>query len=262
MGGISPAVRSSLESHGLSVCSADFEQKTFRDEAGYRRELFKAVNASGAGMVFPVGDTTALSRCKALLPEGVLAAVEDEQKIGILGQKVPFSCLMSRMGIRQPYLYSSIDEAEGKDIIFKRNVSYGGHGVHRPRDRKALMNLIAHQPDGEPYLIEEYIEGEDYSVDAIRFGENFTASAYKVLDAKGNGPSTSRMVMHCPSLEDTAKSIMDELSFKGICGFDFKVDANGKAYILECNPRFTGGISTQIESGFDIPFLLWQGFTA
>lgn len=261
MGEIAPAVRSSLESHGLSVENVDFGQNIFRDEFGYTRGLLKAVDAFKPSVVMPVGNSLALARLKASLPEGVTAAVEDENKVTILDRKVPFSCLMSEMGVRQPYLYSSVKEAAGHDVIFKRDISFGGHGVHRPWTMEALHRLIEHQSPGEPYLIEDYIEGDDWSVDAVRFDGFFRASSYKALSTKGNGPSIQREVSDFPALAGTARAIMDHLGYNGICGFDFKVDAAGIPYILECNPRFTGGISTQIESGFDIPFLIWKGFT-
>ena len=259
MGSISGTVRASLESHGLRIKSADFDQKVFRDEPGYRRELMKLIGRFSPAAVFPIGHPLALSRFKHLLPEGMAAAVESEEKIEILDRKVPFSCLMSEIGIRQPFIYSSIEEAQGKDVIFKRDISFGGHGVHRPKNMESLRNLIAHQPQGEPYLIEEYIDGEDYSVDAVRFEGFFQAATYKTVAAiGGNGPSTMREPASFPELESIAQTIMDRVDWHGACGFDFKVDVDGLPYILECNPRFTGGIGTQISSGFDIPFLIWE----
>lgn len=259
MGNIGPIVRSSLESHGLSVTSAEFPQNIFRDEFGYGRGLMKAVDAFQPAVIFPIGDPLALSRLKKVLPAGVTAATESEEKLKTMGYKVPFSCLMSEMGIRQPFLYSSVEEADGQDVIFKRDVSFGGHGVHRPRTAESIMNLIAHQPEGEPYLIEEYIDGDDWSVDAVRFGDMFRYSAYRTVSSRGNGPSTRREIKNFPVLGEIAKAIMDHVDYNGVCGFDFKVDSAGIPYILECNPRFTGGIGSQIEAGFDIPYYLWEG---
>lgn len=261
MGDISPTVRASLESHGLRVESTEFRQNTFRDEFGYTRALRKAVEAFHPTVIFPIGNPLALSRYKSSLPDGVTAAVEDEDKIIILDRKVPFSCLMSELGIRQPYFYATAEEAEGRDVIFKRDISFGGQGVHRPWNVAALKNLIAHQSPGEPYLIEDYIEGEDWSVDAIRFDGFFKAGAYKVLSANGKGPSLQRGTADFPALTDIARRILDHLDYNGICGFDFRVDADGNPYILEANPRFTGGIATQIESGLDLPFLLWEHYS-
>lgn len=261
MGDISPVVRASLELHGLRVESAEFRQNIFRDEWGYRRALQKAVDALRPSVIFPIGNPLALSRFKSSLPAGVKAAVEDEEKITILDRKVPFSCLMSELGIRQPRFYATPEEAEGSDVIFKRDISFGGHGVHRPWNVEALKNLIAHQSPGEPYLIEDYVDGEDWSVDAVRFGDDFHASAYKSLNAKGNGPSLKREVHDFPALTAIARKILDHMDYYGTCGFDFRVDAAGNPYILEANPRFTGGISTQLDSGFDIPFLLWEHYS-
>ena len=262
MGDISPTVRASLESHGLRVESAEFRQNTFRDEWGYRRALGKAVEALMPAVIFPIGNPLAMARYKSSLPAGVTAAVEDEDKIIILDHKVPFSCLMSELGVRQPHFYATAEETEGRDVIFKRDISFGGQGVHRPRNVAALKNLIAHQSPGEPYLIEDYIEGEDWSVDAVRFDGFFRAGAYKVLSANGNGPSLQREVADFPALTGIVHRILDHLGYKGTCGFDFRVDAAGNPYILEANPRFTGGIATQVASGLDLPYILWEHYSS
>ena len=98
-------------------------------------------------------------------------------------------------------------------------------------------------------------------MDAIRFDGFFKAGAYKVLSANGKGPSLQRGTADFPVLTDIARRILDHLNYNGICGFDFRIDASGNPYILEANPRFTGGIATQIESGLDLPFLLWEHYS-
>lgn len=272
MGDIADIVRSSLERHNLSVCTMDFPQNVHRDRFGYQRLLMKTVERLHPALVIPVGDSLSLAGYKPSLPYGTKAAVESPEKILLLSGKVSFSRLASEMGIRQPKFYSSVEETglptareaagrdpdEGVQIIFKRDISFGGHGVHRPRSLEALQQLIGHQSPGEPYLIEEYVPGIDWSVDAIRFDGYFNASSYKVLQTRGNGPSTIREVGHFPELESTARALMDKLDYHGLCGFDFRVREDGTPFILECNPRLTGGISSQIAAGFDIPLILFE----
>lgn len=258
MGDIGPAVRSSLEAHGLKVVSFEFPQNIFRDEFGYGRGLLKAVAACDPAMIIPIGCQMALSRLKSRYEPQVIVPVEDEEKIAILDCKVSCSRLAASLGIPQPHIYSSPDETGEKQVVFKRNVSFGGHGVHLPWTRASLDQLIAHQPKGEPWLIEDFIEGEDYSVDCLRWGSSFCSSSYKSLKTKGNGPSLERCHVDFPEIENYARKILDHLDYKGVCGFDFRVDHEGKPYFLETNPRFTGGVASQVEWGFDLPYLYWK----
>ena len=273
MGNIGSEVRRSLESHGLSVVSMEIAQNTYRDEFGYHRALRKLLAELTPAMIIPIGDSLALARAREFIPQGTAVAAGTEEHIRELSGKVSFSRLMSRLGIAQPRIFESVGQTglpsaeqaarmhpdEGVQIIFKRDISFGGHGVHRPRSVEALQQLIDHQSPGEPYLIEEWIPGQDFSVDAIRFGRYFRASSYRVLqNVGGAGPSSEREVLHFPALEETARRIMDAVGFIGLCGFDFRVNPEGKAFILECNPRFTGGIRSQIDAGFDIPYILYE----
>ena len=258
MGNIGPDVKEALEKEGLNSAIVEFPQNIYRDEFGYHYALRKGIEAYSPAMVMPVGNTIALSRLKAKVPEGIIVPLDTEEKIKLLDSKVSSSRLASELGILQPKLYASVEETSDNQLIFKRDVSFGGHGVHMPRTRESLIRLIEHQPKGEPYLIEDWIEGEDYSVDCLRWDGYFRCGSYKVLSHQGKGPSLQREMLSFPAIESAAKRILDHLDFHGVCGMDFRVDSEGRAYFLECNPRFTGGIRSQVASGFNIPYIYWQ----
>lgn len=257
MGTLGSVVRSNLESHGLQVGIFEIAQNTFRDQFGYHRGLMKALAADSPRMVMPVGNQIALSRYN--LPEGVIAPIETEEKLRILESKLGATKIAASLGVLQPTFYNcSSDVPEGLQVVFKRDISYGGHGVHLPWNRQSLDNLISREKPGT-YLIQDWIEGEDYSVDVLRWHGFYFAGSYKVLDHHGNGPSRKRESAVFPEMESAARKIMEHMDYNGVCGFDFRVSAqDGKAYFLECNPRFSGGLESQIASGFEIPWLLWR----
>ena len=261
MGEIAGTVEKALQAEGLVSARVDFPQNIFRDEPGYRRELRQAIARVAPDVILPVGHPLALSRMRDdLAAMGIRAIVEREALIRQLDGKVSFSALASRLGIPQPRIYASPQEVEDAyGVVFKRDVSFGGHGVHQPRNMNSLLNLIAHQKPGEPYLIEDYIEGEDWSVDALRLGGEFRFSAYRSVASQGKGPSTRREMVEAPQLGEYASRIMEHLGYEGVCGFDFRVDAEGRAFILEANPRFTAGLESQLDAGFNIPALLVKG---
>ncbi|MBQ0077313.1 MAG: ATP-grasp domain-containing protein [Bacteroidales bacterium] len=266
MGEIGPTVHSHLAERGYEVSLVDFPQNVLHDEWGYCRLLRKSISALRPDAVMPIGNSIAISRAKSSLQSefpGLAVCVEDERKVALLDSKVRLYALAESLGIRQPRLYRSEDELppDGQTVIFKRDVSFGGQGVHMPISRKAIGNLIAHQRAGEPYLLEEYLIGTDWSIDTVRSAGRIHASAYRCTSGIGrNGPSTERVIEDRPELLGVAVKVLEELDYIGVCGFDFKVTEDGRAYLLEANPRFTGGIATQIEAGFDIPALLLEAW--
>ena len=257
MGSIGPDVKEALEKEGLSTAIVEFPQNIYRDEFGYNYALRKGIEAYSPTMILPIGNTIAISRLKSKYPDTIIP-VDAEWKIRLLDSKVTSSRLASELGILQPRLYASIEEIGDNQLIFKRDISFGGHGVHMPRTKESLIRLIEHQSPGEPYLIEDWIDGEDYSVDCLRWDGYFRCGSYKVLSHQGKGPSLQREICSFPAIESAAKRIMDHLDYHGVCGMDFRVDTGGNAFFLECNPRFTGGVSSQVAAGFNIPHIYWQ----
>lgn len=303
MGTIAQDISGSLLSHGLNTVYVPFEQNVFNDEPGYRRALAKAIGTFRPKAVFPVGHPLAMSRFKKLIGHGVplneiingrkhepqleeavrnaILIVESEEKIRMLDSKVQFYALAKSLGLRQPALFRDADVTpENIKVVFKRDISFGGHGVHQPRSKEALDNLIVHQSRGEPYLIEEFIDGDDYSLDAVRFREppqhetatdkmltackgSMYCGGYRCIKSKGNGPAERREPLDrndpiLAQMKSYAETVLEHLDYHGICGFDFRADNSGQIFLIECNPRFTGGISTQLASGFDLPWLLYR----
>lgn len=257
MGNIGETALRALASCGLNVRKVDFPQNTFRDEFGYRRGLGKALDTFSPGMAMPVGNTLAMARFKPTAPEGIRIPVDTEEKIRLLDSKVESSRLAASLNIPQPHIYGNIDEVGENQVIFKREKSFGGSGVYKPKTKESLLNLMEHEP-GSRYLIEDFIEGTDFSVDAVRWNGYFRAGCYKALSNRGQGPAISREKTDFPVLEEYAFRILSALDYNGVCGMDFRVDADGNAWFLECNPRFTGGLELQLENGFNIPYILYS----
>lgn len=317
MGNIGPQVQDLLASHGLRTAAVPFIQNVFRDEPGYRRTLVRAIADYRPGIVFPIGNPLAMARFRGLLELGiplgtvlncrkvdalweeavgkVRIVVEKEETVRLLDSKVRCHALARELGIMRPAVYDTPEDVPvGMKVVFKRDVSFGGHGVHLPKDMGALERLIAHQSPGEPFLIEEFIEGDDYSLDAVRWGGKMVSGGYRCLptessfgaagrygaacptakgigsvdgdtrlSVKGFGPAGYREVLHdgdpvLKKMRACAGTILEHLDYQGVCGFDFRADTSGNVRLLECNPRFTGGVAAQAAAGFDIPWTLYR----
>lgn len=284
MGEIGPDVHKILTAHGLDCILAGFPQNLFNDEPGYRRSLCLAILRHKPRLVLPIGHPLAMARFKELFENGVdlraivnsrrltpeaqeavaaaIFVVEREEVIRTLDSKVALSRLARSLKVPTPRVYDDIADINfSNQVVFKRDISFGGHGVHLPKTRSALDNLIAHQSPGEPFLIEDFVYGCDYSLDTVRSASGIAASGYLCHKPAGNGPATQRTVLPekdavLEQMKCSACRILEHLDYHGVCGFDFRVSPQGEALLLEANPRFTGGVAAQASSGFDIPYLL------
>ena len=263
MSDIGPTVRDDLAGHGLDVVMVDFAQNTPRDFWGYCRGLRKAVAQYCPSTVIPIGNTLFISRIAHELGD-LAVMVAAPEAVELLDSKVRTYELAEELGILQPRRYSfeeiqnleeegAAEPREDIGVIFKRDTSFGGSGVHRPRSLDSLRHLIEHE-NGTPFLIEEYIPGEDLSVDCIRAKDYFRGEAYVSLGRfYTQGPATERLKADYPEAVAVCRKILNRLDYCGVCGFDFRRTPDGRLFLLEANPRLTGGLKTQIDNGFDIP---------
>lgn len=247
-GKVGAAVRRSLERRGLvvSVSEVPIDHPFFP----------QYVAESGAKMVLPVFHPEKLARIADRLPREVIVPVESVQKLELLDNKLKASALAAGLGIRQPRIYDNIEELSGYPVVFKRAEGLGGAGVYFPKNRTALERLLA-TSGRKGAIVMDFIEGNDYSVDALRWGDFFYAAAYKVVLPRRKGTSYLRRSVCFPELLAIAEQLLASVDFQGVCGFDFRVDREGNAYFLECNPRFSGGVKTMMACGFDQPYLYW-----
>lgn len=260
-GKIGEAVAQSLRRHGLSVEIFD-DGPVFNDHPGYIRNLKRCVMQFTPRMILPIFKAAWVAAHRdefdALVP------LADASVLEMLDDKVRCSALAAELGIRQPKLYAddSFDGISNWPVVFKRAGGLSGSSVYFPKDRRALDNLVKSSP--KSHLVMDYVDGYDMSVDLIRWpmadGSIFrSASAYRVLWPRGKGISYIRIGADRPDIVAEAERLLDAVDYRGVCGVDFRVGRqSGKAYFLECNPRFSGGIRSSLAAGLDLPFLLWQ----
>ena len=234
----------------------DFHTFHSQDDANFSGQIKSIVKDTGAKILLPVFHPEVIAAHRNEFPTDVIIPVESAEKLKLLDDKVRCCSLASELGILQPRGYASADEVDHYPVVFKRALGHGGDSVYFPKFRKALDNLVKNSSPGS-FLITEEIEGEDVTVDALRWGGWFFAGAYRTILPQAKGASVLRESIDASELTAQLKKILESVDYNGVCGADFIVEkATGKAYFLECNPRFGGGLRSQTVSGFDMPALL------
>lgn len=265
--GLRVAVCDSTDSGRRALPPAPVRRRTCPPacERNYVRELRKIVAETGVRALLPVFYPDLIARNRAAFP-GLLIPLDDAEKLALLDDKVRCSAWADSLGVLQPQRYRlpeedlpgvpSVEQAHFP-LVFKRASGHGGDSVYFPKSMAPLLHLAGNSAPGS-YLITEEIAGEDVSVDALRWGDRFYAGAYRVLLPKAKGVSVLRESMVAPALVSVVRKMLDSIDFQGVCGMDFRLGADGRFYFLECNPRFSGGLASQVASGFDVPALLWK----
>lgn len=268
----------SLHQKGLKVWAADTSKRNicsmskfctgsftypdpFTEEDAFIQVLKDKVAELRPRVLMPTHDeSVVIMRHRDEFPADLIIPYEGEEKLLLLANKAESTELARKAGVPVPDVYKSIDEVKSYPVVFKTVIGNSAKGVFFPKDREELVKLMDKHKDEET-LLEEWIGGTDYSVDCVRWDGFCKTSVYHALVTKtdGGGTTTQREIVYMPQLEAAALKLMDAVDFHGVCGLDFRYDAeNNKIAYIETNARFTGGLATPVAAGFDIPWIVYK----
>lgn len=267
----------SLSSHGLRVWAADTSKKNicsiskycagsftypdpFKEEEMFIDCLVKKIETLHPKVLLPTHDeSVVIMRHRDRFPKELIVPYENEELLLTLANKAKATQLAQSVGVPVPHVYRTADEVKKFPVVFKTVIGNSAKGVYFPKDKTELHGLMEKYSTDET-LLEEWIGGTDYSVDCVRWDGFCQTSVYHALVTKtdGGGTTTQREIVSMPKLEEYAKWLLDAVDFHGVCGMDFRYDAEtGRTAFIEVNARFTGGIATPIAAGFDIPWIVY-----
>lgn len=268
----------SLHQKGLKVWAADTSKRNicsmskfctgsftypdpFTEEDAFIQVLKDKVAELRPRVLMPTHDeSVVIMRHRDEFPADLIIPYEGEEKLLLLANKAESTELARKAGVPVPEVYKSIDEVKSYPVVFKTVIGNSAKGVFFPKDREELVKLMD-KHKYEETLLEEWIGGTDYSVDCVRWDGFCKTSVYHALVTKtdGGGTTTQREIVYMPQLEAAALKLMDAVDFHGVCGLDFRYDAeNNKIAYIETNARFTGGLATPVAAGFDIPWIVYK----
>lgn len=268
----------SLHQKGLKVWAADTSKRNicsmskfctgsftypdpFTEEEAFIQVLKDKVAELRPRVLMPTHDeSVVIMRHRDEFPADLIIPYEGEEKLLLLANKAKSTELARKAGVPVPEVYKSIDEVKSYPVVFKTVIGNSAKGVFFPKDREELVKLMDEHKNEET-LLEEWIGGTDYSVDCVRWDGFCKTSVYHALVTKtdGGGTTTQREIVYMPQLEAAALKLMDAVDFHGVCGLDFRYDAEkNKIAYIETNARFTGGLATPVAAGFDIPWIVYK----
>lgn len=156
-------------------------------------------------------------------------------------------------------------EALGRPLIIKPVTSSGSRGfakVHSEADLLPIYRSIIARYG--PPLVQEWIpqHGEGVGVallaDRGRVLVDFSHRRLREFPLAG-GPSTLRESTDDQEIKRYAAAIVEALGWSGVAMVEFKRDPrDGKAKLMEMNPRFWGSLHLSYVAGINFPYLLYR----
>jgi predicted ATP-grasp superfamily ATP-dependent carboligase len=113
-----------------------------------------------------------------------------------------------------------------------------------------------------PFLVQEFIPGHGAGVFTL-YGEHGPVAWFAHRRVREKPPAGGVSVL-CesvpvdPVMHDYAERLLSSAGWFGPAMVEFRIDPDGKPWLMEINGRFWGSLQLSIDCGVDFPWLLYQ----
>ncbi len=211
------------------------------DQAAYLDALARLAREERAELVVPVSEETLHV---AFLPELVPATrvlTMPPDLVLRLHHKGGFVEAMREIGVAVPETATLGSAAAAAlaadgDVVVKPAHSCSGRGVRVVRRGAPLPG------DDVPSVVQRFVAGREFSSCTLAHGGRVLATAiYRGVQFGGSVAIAFERVDH-PAIAAWIARVVAALGWSGFIAFDFREDAAGEVFGIECNPRTTSGL--------------------
>lgn len=258
------------------------------EEATYTTKLLQFAAAENVQIIIPQ-TTREIDRLSKDLPlfsdAGIKVMVAGRQELLAANNKLSTLRAFESAGLPVPaYRVASSTEAlraaaaelgyPGRPVVVKLPVSNGMRGLRILRQQPpSFKSFVSDKPDSATTTLDEfcrmcetapslpelllceYLPGDEYSVDAFRGALTEVAVPRRRVVIR-SGISFVTDVEPDSNIEGQTLTGAEVLGLSGVFGFQFKRDCDGRARLLECNPRVQGTMVASALAGVNI---IWMG---
>jgi hypothetical protein len=137
--------------------------------------------------------------------------------------------------------------------------------VHGAAEAVAAAEEFAerfHLSAGAYPLLQASVPGDDYCTtflfDHGRPRATMTYHNLRTYPVK-SGTGVLRETVDVPAMEETGSALLGSLGWHGVAEVDFRWQGGtSQPLLIEVNPRFWGGLTQSVASGWDYPYLLFR----
>jgi len=249
-------------SHGFDVYSYETETNCpistvatiingkFWLEPDIREDIFSAIKETNADLILALSDhaTPILS---SITYHGVVVASGRTNSLCLnkhkFEQKLQSQDFYPNVQANKPVILKPIFGANSKGIY---KLSYEDYLNHKNEYEKT-------------HVAQQLIEGFEISVDAYfnKYSKMIDAVPRKRVEIQGGEVSRSTTLSReAYGVVDLTKIVGEQFGLVGPICAQYIIDENNKAYIMEINARFGGGVILSMEAGFDQVQLLKEEY--
>lgn len=119
--------------------------------------------------------------------------------------------------------------------------------INTPAGEDALREIAA----SREYIIQPYIEGTIITVDVVREADDEVVCIARRELLRRAGIGMTVEIIENPDLNKICVKIANLLGITGAANFEF-IETPRQTYLLEINPRFSGGVEFSHMAGYDV----------
>ncbi len=208
------------------------------------------------GVVCQFGGQTAINLAEGLKANNIQVLGTSPEAISMAEDREKFDALLEGLNIPRPRgkAVRSLEEAKviarevGYPVLVRPSFVLGGRAMEIVFSEGQLQGFYKEAEDanpGQPVLVDKYLLGKEAEVDVISDGEDTLVPGIMEHIERAGVHSGDSMAVYPPiSLEPKIQAemvthackIARALGVKGLMNIQFVI-ADGKAYVLEVNPR-------------------------
>ena len=209
----------------------------------YLADLRAIIDGEHVDLIVPVSEETPyVAALREVLPAHVAVFTMPQEIVLELHDKFSFIEKAHALGLAAPRTARLGDPRSGAiaaagDYVVKPVFSCSGRGV-RFFSRNAQLPPVAREPE----IVQEKIGGDLYSTFSIvQRGEARITVVYRAAVMSGTVAVCFERVDGMTAVEGWVSEFVAKTKYTGFVSFDIIVDAEQRAFAIECNPRATSG---------------------
>ncbi|MGA9371171.1 MAG: ATP-grasp domain-containing protein, partial [Solirubrobacterales bacterium] len=203
----------------------------------------------------------------------VAVALAPEPALGIAIDKTETLAAATRLGVRVPRgaIVAARDDAEaaleesGLPAVLKPVRSWVGARRLAPiliNERGSALHAIEEFLDaGTPVAVQEFLPGAREAVSLVyargQVLARFAQQAHRMYPPLGGSSVLRESIPLPPDAEAAAERLVTELDLEGYSEVEFRRDREGRAVLMEINPRLSASVEIAVRSGVPFPRLIY-----
>lgn len=240
------------------------------DEKGTAYQILSMVMTGKYDLVVPTTDFSAmvLSKNRKIYEPYCKVASNDWNVYKIAADKNQTMKLCNDLGLPCPVTMFGIDNVNKVlesgipfPIVVKPKIGYGAIGFKRVDSKDALVELFkgASVDEIQNYVFQEYIPQTDLQYECAMFVDNYNEVKTALVFSKNRwfpvegGSSTLNITVYRPDIIKSCTQLLKAINWRGSADIDLIQDPrDGKAKIMEINPRVSGSVKIAFMAGTDL----------